>query len=370
MIIRQTLRILLFLALFSCSGEKKASSEEITIHGKINKIGVGQVLLEHIDGSSLKVVDTLKVNPDGTYFSTYKPGEPGYYRLNFYQTQFVTLLFGDADVEVNVDGSTNGWFEVKGSKTMDQLSGLNNLVQTFNKEANNLDEQYKEAYDKKDQQKMKALQQQFADRQAQLNLDIKRQIRSMGGSLALIEAVTYLDADNDFPFVDSVANVVDAKIPDYQIKREFIDKIKKLRGLAIGSTAPEIELPDPSGNIVKLSSLRGKYVLIDFWAAWCGPCRREIPNVVKMYNKYGGKDFEILGVSLDRSREDWLKAIQDEGMTWKQVSDLKYFNSRAAEDYHIEAIPATYLIDKDGKIISKNLRGKTLEDKLAELFGS
>jgi peroxiredoxin len=272
---------------------------------------------------------------------------------------------------VNVDGSSqNGWYEVKGSTPMTQLTDLNNLVQAFSNEVNQLDEEYRDAYSKKEEKKMEDLRAQFTKKQGEINLMIRQKIRAMGTSLALIQAVNYLDMDNDFPFIDSVANVVDSNIPDYQIKRDFINKIRQLRALSVGSMAPEIELPDPEGNIIKLSSLRGKYVLVDFWAAWCGPCRREMPNVVKMYQKYGGKDFEVLGVSLDRKKDDWVKAIKEDGITWKQVSDLKYFNSKAARDYEINAIPATYLLDKDGKIIGKNLRGKTLEDKLAEIFGS
>ena len=108
--------------------------------------------------------------------------------------------------------------------------------------------------------------------------------------------------------------------------------------------------------------------MIDFWAAWCKPCRAENPNVVRLYNQYKDKGFEVFGVSLDRTREDWLKAIEDDGLTWPQVSDLKYFNSAAAELYQIEAIPATYLLDPDGKIIAKDLRGPALEAKLAKLF--
>jgi thiol-disulfide isomerase/thioredoxin len=109
-------------------------------------------------------------------------------------------------------------------------------------------------------------------------------------------------------------------------------------------------------------------VLIDFWAAWCKPCRQENPNVVRLYSQYNSKGFEVFGVSLDRTREDWVKAIADDKLTWTHVSDLMYFNSAAAELYQIQAIPATYLIDPDGKIIGKDLRGPSLEAKLAELF--
>ena len=120
---------------------------------------------------------------------------------------------------------------------------------------------------------------------------------------------------------------------------------------------------------ITLSSLKGKYVLIDFWAAWCGPCRRENPNVVRLYKEYSNQGFEILGVSLDRSKEAWLKAIEQDGLSWIHVSDLKHFGSEAASTYQINAIPATYLIGPDGVIVAKNLRGPALEDKLREIFG-
>ena len=145
-------------------------------------------------------------------------------------------------------------------------------------------------------------------------------------------------------------------------------QLDEMRALSVGQVAPDFELPDPNGKMVKLSDLRGKYVLIDFWAAWCKPCRQENPNVVRLYNQYKDKGFEVFGVSLDRTKEDWVKAIADDQLTWTHVSDLKYFNSAAAELYKIEAIPATYMIDPDGKIIARDLRGPSLENKLAELF--
>jgi peroxiredoxin len=158
-------------------------------------------------------------------------------------------------------------------------------------------------------------------------------------------------------------------MPNSRYVKDFADAVDKMRGTTIGQIAPEIALPNPQGEVKKLSDLRGKVVMIDFWAAWCGPCRRENPNVVRLYNKYNSKGFEVFGVSLDRSKEDWVKAIEKDGLAWTQVSDLSYFNSEAARTYGIEAIPATILLDKDGKIIARNLRGQALEDKLAELFG-
>lgn len=137
-----------------------------------------------------------------------------------------------------------------------------------------------------------------------------------------------------------------------------------------GQMAPEISLPTPDGEVLSLSDLRGKYVLIDFWAAWCRPCRAENPNVVRVYNQYKDKGFEILGVSLDRTREEWLQAIEADGLTWKHVSDIAYFNSEAAQTYGVKSIPYTVLVDPEGKVIAQRLRGGSLQAKLAEIFGS
>jgi thiol-disulfide isomerase/thioredoxin len=136
-----------------------------------------------------------------------------------------------------------------------------------------------------------------------------------------------------------------------------------------GGAAPELSGATPEGGTFALSQLRGKYVLIDFWASWCGPCRKENPNVVANYNKYKSKGFEILGVSLDKNAEAWKKAIADDGLTWKHISDLKGWSSDHARLYSVSSIPQTLLLDKEGKIIQRNLRGEQLAAKLKEIFG-
>jgi peroxiredoxin len=136
----------------------------------------------------------------------------------------------------------------------------------------------------------------------------------------------------------------------------------------IGELAPDIVLNDVDGNKFTLSSLRGKVVLVDFWASWCGPCRRENPNVVQAYKKYKDLGFTVLSVSLDNNREKWIKAIEQDGMEWNHVSDLKGWQSEVAGLYAVRSIPATFLIDKEGKVIGKNLRGENLEKALNMIF--
>lgn len=151
--------------------------------------------------------------------------------------------------------------------------------------------------------------------------------------------------------------------------KQYLDVIKSV---SVGATAPDFEQPDTNGVMVNLSSFKGKYVLLDFWASWCGPCRAENPNIVKAFNAYKGKNFTILSVSLDRpgKKENWLKAIHKDGLTWNHVSDLKFWDNDAAKLYGIQAIPQNLLIDPSGKIIAKDLFGDGLEKKLGEIFGT
>lgn len=148
----------------------------------------------------------------------------------------------------------------------------------------------------------------------------------------------------------------------------LVERIEKLEKVAVGKVAPDFTMNDVDGRPLSLSAYKGKYVLIDFWASWCGPCRRENPHVVELYNEFNDKGFEILGVSLDQKKEAWLKAIDDDQLAWNQVSDLKGWKNEVAQLYGVSSIPHTVLLDKEGKIVAKNLRGDELRAKVAELL--
>ena len=188
--------------------------------------------------------------------------------------------------------------------------------------------------------------------------------------IAVLEFLDLFPRDQYAALHQEIVKALYAKYPNHPVVAErYKAETAPATSTSIGALAPEIALPNPDGKTMKLSDLRGKVVLIDFWAAWCRPCRMENPNVVKAYKKYHNKGFEVFSVSLDRDKASWVKAIQDDELIWSNhVSDLKHWQSEAAKIYGVTGIPATFLIGKDGRIIAKNLRGAALENALKELF--
>ena len=160
---------------------------------------------------------------------------------------------------------------------------------------------------------------------------------------------------------------MDTAVANTETIKDLKVRVEKMKKVAIGQKAPDFTLNDPEGNPVSLYSKVGaKLLLVDFWAAWCGPCRQENPNVVKVYKEFNKKGFDVFGVSLDRTKDAWVKAIADDKLTWTHVSDLQYWNSEAAQLYAVSAIPANFLLDENGVIIGRNLREEALYNKVKE----
>jgi thiol-disulfide isomerase/thioredoxin len=212
---------------------------------------------------------------------------------------------------------------------------------------------------------------------------IEDNLHSQASLMALYQQIGprryVLDPEEDFAYfamVDSSLGILYPESDAVQDLHRQVDELKQKQlvesmsaaRLEAGTLAPEIALPGPDGDTILLSSLRNHYVLLDFWASWCPPCRRENPNLVKIYEKYHDKGFEIYQVSLDKSRDAWLRAIKDDGLHWIHVSDLKFWNSVVVPVYNIQGIPVSYLLDRQGRILAHNLKGERLEQELKKIF--
>jgi len=209
------------------------------------------------------------------------------------------------------------------------------------------------------------------DLEQQQTTSLEKFIRENPKSYLSLLALSSLGPKMDPSELEPLYNGLSQNLKDMEGGKMIEKSIQTLKPIELGAVAPDFTQNDVNGNPVSLSSFRGKYVLIDFWASWCGPCRQENPNVVKAYNKFKSKNFTILGVSLDKAdaKDNWIAAIKTDSLTWTQVSDLNFWNNKVAILYAVQSIPHNFLIDPNGKIIAKDLRGSDLDAKLTEIFG-
>ncbi len=367
----------LLIALTSCENEKRNSAFQLK--GNFTNSKGETIYLEKLAGQKPVLVDSTQINDKGDFeFTNYDP-KIGLYRIKVNEQNFAMLVLDSAD-KVTVNGNIadlGNTYKVEGSPEtklfieFNDLSKkdrvrLDSLTSVFQNLAgmlglDKLQQTNPDLAAKRGDSLSKTLEVPYMALLDIANANMAAKIKQNTNMYSSVMAIQSLNPDKYFDlFVELDKNLI-KKYPNNQNILMFHDVVTKSLALAPGQEAPEINLPDVDGKDLSLKSFRGKVVLIDFWASWCKPCRAEMPNVKKAYAKYKDKGFEIYGVSLDQSKDKWVEAIKVDGITWPQVSDLKYWECAAAKLYNVQGIPFAVLLDKEGKIVAKNLRGSDLE---------
>lgn len=373
---------ILGILLTSC---KKEQRTDYTINGNATGIYNGiRVYLKNIDQKGNQVVKDSAVIMEEKFTMNGSVEEPGVYFLSLDGSLGSAIfMLENSEIEIELNKENIMESKVTGSKSNELCWKYQEGMKAISEEGNKVMVAYRQTLSTQDTIKRDSLSdelQKLGEKLQAYPLDFINENNDSYFALNLIGLETNKQQIDIPGFMDAFNNLtpkLKASNKGIELKQKLdklYDDYKKIAHLEIGKIAPNFEAPDPDGKMVSLNDIKGKVTVIDFWAAWCGPCRRENPNVVRIYDQYHDQGLEIIGVSLDGERRQkepkkvWLEAIEKDGLNWHQVSNLKYFNDPVAKLYNIKSIPATYILDAEGKIVAKNLRGKALENKIKELL--
>nr|WP_233173575.1 TlpA disulfide reductase family protein [Pedobacter sp. ASV19] len=358
-----------------CVGQVSAQNNNYVIKGTIKGASSGRVYLEHENENKKVVTDSTVLSSEGNFQFKGKVVSPQFYSIKMKGIKNPsTFLLENAAITFAGSKDSLNKAVITGSESQNVYLGFyNGPWKAITKKAGDIYQRLDKAEQggkvKPDSLTRAGFDREFRVLDTLNQAAVKDYVSQHPGSVGSA-AIIYdrFIAYPNFPVARSLFSILSPKVQKSLIGQQITHAFALDEKTATGQIAPAIAMADKDGKIVHLSDFKGKYVMVDFWASWCGPCRKENPNVVAAYKKYHDKGFEVLGVSLDSNKESWLKAIAADGLTWTHVSDLKGWANAAAAEYGVKAVPASFLIGPDGKVVGKDLRGEALNKKLGELM--
>lgn len=373
---KNTLLLLPFTLILACANTSSSSSE-FELKGKFTNAHGETAYLEQLSAEAVKTIDTIKIDENGEFKISPILSEIGFYRLKISDKNFATLIL-DVNEHVTITGDAQdlgNTYKVEGSPDSKLFWELNKASAENYRQRDSLQQRFQLFVNMagKDSIRVdsmsKALEKPYNDLVNKHNKYLENFIDKNPTSFSSLAAIQQLQPEEYLSTFIKLDDGLFKKYPNSSYIKSFHASVAGQKKLGIGTAAPEISMNTPDDKVLSLSSMKGKIVLVDFWASWCGPCRAENPNVVAAYNKYKSKGFDIYSVSLDKDKDKWIAAIQKDGLAWpNHVCDFKYWQSPVVPLYNISGIPTNVLLDKNGNIIAKNLRGEDLEKKLAEIL--
>lgn len=344
------------------------SSDQYKLTGKVEGMTEGKVYLSKLQDNKLVKTDSTEMTAAGFSFEGTVTSPDLYYIELEGQRGAIQVFLENTAIAVDANVENLREAKVIGSSNQDILTAFGELQKGFQEKQQALYPEYQKASEAKNQVVMDSVEAEFHKSEADKLTASKDFLKLNGNTVAAAFVAYRITSPLEVAEMEEIYALLGENAQKSSYATLIKDKIEVLKNVTVGQPAPDFTLNTTEGTPLSLSSFKGKVVVIDFWASWCGPCRGENPNVVKMYEELHPKGVEILGVSLDDSKEKWLKAIEDDGLIWNHVSDLKGWGSSAAKLYGVNGIPATVVVDQNGVIVAKNLRGAELKAAVEKLI--
>ena len=361
-------KFLLSLAAFSLILSACDNTPKYTIDGTIQGDQTGNVLLVSENGNQLDTLGKAAIKNGKFKFSGHVDSLTIAYASIEGSRYYIPVFLENANYTALLDPANPMGNKIEGTKNQTIINSFITINQGLQKERMEIQQQYMAANQAKDTEKMTALESKMEEliesAEAKEEDLLKENPDTYATAFLLLTKMGQMEYEQLNAIYDPLSPEIKATTPG----KEIAAYLARLAPTAVGQVAPDFTLETPDGKPLSMHSVKGKVKVLDFWASWCGPCRAENPNVVELYKKFHPKGLEIVGISLDENKDQWQQAIKDDKLAWKQMSDLKGWESEVAQLYGISAIPHTIILDENNVIIAKNLRGKKLEEKIAELL--